>query len=451
MSTQCTNSSEFNNEVTQMIEPYVVGTHDTDTLQQINTVAEKALRTALMADGHLGYGMPIGGVGAFDNQVSPSFVGYDIACGNLAVRTNTTGQQFLTAGGIQNATMICRNTVADDIIHNISIGIGGINEHLTKPDDHAVFQDPRWEVIPKAIRDKLKERARAQLGTVGAGNHFIDVFVDEEDRVWFGVHFGSRNLGRQICSGFLALINNQEWTDLNPKVSEKEVGLGLVSLTTQLGQDYWAAMELAGDYAYAGREWVMITLLNHFGLKLEDRVHNHHNYAWTEWVYNLEGEQSSSSCVVIRKGATPARPNQRGFVGGSMGDISVILEGRTFPPAKDYYGNIDQQSPWIETYQAQRNMMFSTVHGAGRLIGRSQAKGKPNKDGGWKREPLVTAEMMTQAVKDAGIVLRGGDRDESPHVYRKLADVLQAQGDTIKVLHTLTPKIVCMAPPNTRR
>jgi tRNA-splicing ligase RtcB len=262
----------------------------------------------------------------------------------------------------------------------------------------------------------LKERARSQLGTVGGGNHYVDVFRDEQDRVWVGVHFGSRGLGFITAHGFVALAQDVAWRDLRPRPDmNREVILGLDS---GLGYDYWAAMGLAGEYAYAGREWVARKVVDILGGRELDLVHNHHNFAWRE---EHDGEQ----LVVVRKGATPAFPGQRGFVGGSMGDKSVILRG-------------------VETDEPT---LHSTVHGAGRVMGRMQAKGKWRK-GKCVRPGRVSPEDMRRATRD--VVLRGGDLDEAPQVYRKLDDVLTAQGATVEVLHALTPMIVCMAPSRTR-
>lgn len=154
-------------------------------------------------------------------------------------------------------------------------------------------------------------------------------------------------------------------------------------------------------------------------------VHNHHNFAWKE-VH--EGEE----LVVVRKGATPAFPGQLGFVGGSMGDDAVIVRGADAPDSK--------------VAALQRDALFSTVHGAGRVMSRTQAAGKRNrKTGQLITAGRVTAEMMHEWVNRKGVVLRGGGLDESPHAYRRLPEVLEAQGATIEVLHVLRPLIVVMA------
>jgi tRNA-splicing ligase RtcB len=366
-----------------------------------------------MADGHVGYVMPIGGVAAYRGLVSPIGVGVDIACGNAAIMTDLMGPEI--APDLEG--------IADEIAATIGFGMErptNMDEHA--PVDHPLFESPLWDAIPdQSTREDLRDRARAQLGTVGGGNHYVDVFTDEEDRVWVGVHFGSRGLGFITAHGFVALAQGHAWRGLQPARAAKMDQEVLLRLASPLGDAYWSAMSLAGEYAHAGREWVARRVVGLLGGTELDLVHNHHNFAWKE-VH--DGEEM----VVVRKGATPAFPHQRGFVGGSMGDASVILEGAS-----------------VGAEQAAA--LYSTVHGAGRVMGRMQAKGKW-KHGRCVRAGRVTHEMMRDATR--GVVVRGGDLDEAPQVYRKLGEVLRAQGSTVRVLHTLTPRIVCMAPARTR-
>jgi len=416
-----------------MTSPFVVGQHDENTLEQLGGVGIRAARVALMADGHLGYWMPIGGVAAFRDWVSPVGIGFDIACGNCAIQTDMT----LSDLGDEDKRHTRLSNIADDITKHISFGLGRSNLADDAPTDHPLFTDERWEVLPSAAdADALRDLARSQLGTVGSGNHYVDVFADEAGTIWVGVHFGSRGFGHKLCTGFVNIAAGTRWSD-RMTVNEEDSKGALMHLNTWGGQAYWAMMELAGDYAYAGREWVARKVVEILGAKEVDMVHNHHNFAWKETHY-MPDTETNEEVVVIRKGATPAFPKQRGFVGGSMGDVSVILEGANAEDMKDSAEKLD-------VLLNQSLMMNSTVHGAGRVMGRAQAKGKKNKDGTWKREPRVTQEMMDEWVRAAGIFLRGGERDESPHVYRRLPEVLEAQGNTITVLHTLTPLIVCMA------
>ena len=395
----------------------IFGEHDENTLAQLRQVAERAERAALMADGHLGYVMPIGGVAAYRDEVSVVGVGFDIACGNAAIRTDL-GLEDLGPDGPQRASRL--SAIGDEIQDVISFGLGRSNRADDAPVDHPLFEDPAWDAIPPKHRGNLREKARVQLGTVGSGNHYVDVFADEEDAIWVGVHFGSRGFGHTIASAYLALGQGAQWGD---RVPEAEV---IFPLAMPLGHDYHALMELAGRYAYAGREWVARKVVDLIGGRELDLVHNHHNYAWRE---THEGEEF----MVVRKGATPAFPGQRGFIGGSMGDDAVIVRGA-------------EPEPGSETDRVQREALYSTVHGAGRVMSRTAARGKIRwKTGEILRPGLISPEMMESWVREKGVVLRGGGLDESPHVYRRLPDVLAAQGDTIEVLHTLRPLVVVMA------
>lgn len=388
----------------------VWGKPDESALSQAKTCAVhgNVVQALLMADHHKGYSQPIGGVIAYDGQISPSGVGYDIGCGNKAVRTNLMACDVLPRLA----------DIMDRIARKVSFGIGRIN---SEPVDHELFDDPDWSVyaaIGRQEHDKLKKLARDQLGTVGSGNHYVDLFVEPAtDRLWIGNHFGSRGFGHRTASGFLNLAAGREFLGNAPgeKMDQPPV---LFDLDSELGDLYYRAMKLAGRYAYAGRDYVIRQVLAILGAESDFEVHNHHNYAWRE-------THGGKDTIVVRKGATPSAPGQLGFIGGSMGDISVIVRG------KDTAEN--------------RDSFYSTVHGAGRVMSRTQAAGKMN----WKTRTrsggLITPEQMELAVREFGVELRGAGTDESPFVYRRLQEVLDAHAETIDVLHVLKPIGVCMA------
>jgi tRNA-splicing ligase RtcB len=370
---------------------------DKGAVRQIKNCAREADHVALMADHHLGYAVPIGGVVAYADAISPSGVGYDIACGNKAVLTDA------------NAAEVRTNIAAimDDIWKTISFGVG--RKNTDERVDHVLFDDPAWSL--RAIAP-LKEMARQQLGTVGSGNHYVDIFSDENDRVWIGVHFGSRGLGHKTATFFLNAAGAKDGMEVDPCV---------IPAQSELGIDYLECMRLAGLYAYAGRDWVCARVARILGAGVLEEVHNHHNFAWRE-------SHHGRHLWVVRKGATPAFPGQKGFVGGTMGENSVILEG-----VESDFG---------------KQSLYSTVHGAGRSMGRMEAKGKVNKQGVVTREPKVTQEMMDNWVSAAHVELRGAGVDESPHCYKRLPEVLAEHEGTIRILHTLTPIGVAMAGKN---
>ncbi len=320
----------------------------------------------------------------------------DIGCGNKAVRLAMTGAELRPNIG----------RIMDEVAKTISFGIGRKNNERV---DSAVLDKAQdgWKL--EATRPQ-HQKAEAQLGTVGSGNHYVDVFTDEEDRVWVGVHFGSRGFGHGVATWFLKAAGAKDGMDVEPCV---------LDVNSDLGAQYLLAMHLAGAYAYAGRDWVCDRVAKILGAEVVEAVHNHHNFAWHE-------KHGDEMLWVVRKGATPAFPGEKGFVGGSMGEQSVILEG-------------------VENENAKYSL-YSTVHGAGRAMGRKEAAGVyDRRTGECKREGKVTQAMMRSWIDRSGIELRGGGLDESPDRYKRLDEVLASVSDSVRILHRLKPVGVAMA------
>jgi tRNA-splicing ligase RtcB (3'-phosphate/5'-hydroxy nucleic acid ligase) len=414
------------------------GSVDQRSLEQLQRCMEAgdAEYGVLCADHHPGYSQPIGGAVAYEGYISPSGCGYDIGCGNKAALTDLHRSDLDALGGVEE--------LMSEITQRISFGMGVPAQERV---DHPVLDKIRSAEF--APQRKLAHLAESQLGTVGSGNHYVNLMADEEDRVWVGVHFGSRGFGHKTASGFLALAQGLPF-DGKAHEGEMDSPPVLFEIGSELGESYIAAMELAGEYAYAGRDVVVGKVLEILGAEAEHEVHNHHNFAWRE-------EHGGHTYWVVRKGCTPARPGQEGFVGGSMGDESVILEG-------------------VES-DTNEDALYSTVHGAGRVMSRSQAAGRVRRrkrfvcrnrdcdrltDGGpcpehpeagvmktWVTEQVKPGVVDWPAVKarlrEQGIVLVGGGADEAPEVYKRLPDVLAAHAGTIRVKHTLRPLGVAMA------
>lgn len=368
---------------------------DEGALNQAFMSMHRAEHVALMADHHKGYAVPIGGVIGYKDKVSPSGVGYDIACGNKAVCTNL---KYSDLEGRTAKDKPWIHYAMDLVWKNISFGVGRKNP---EPVDHELFDDEAWQI--KAVK-QLRDRAASQLGTVGSGNHYVDIFVDENDAIWIGVHFGSRGFGHGIATHYLKAGGAADGMDVIPLV---------LDIGTPIADEYVAAMKLAGRYAYAGRDWVCARVAKLLGTSIKEEVHNHHNFAWEE-----------NGLWVVRKGATPAFPGQKGFIGGSMGENAVIVEGVASDTAS--------------------LALNSTVHGAGRVMSRTEAKGKI-KNGKVLKEGKVSRDMMLSWLQEANVELRGAGTDESPHCYKRLPEVLKHHEDSIRVLHTLKPLGVAMA------
>lgn len=418
------------------------GEHEDKVVDQLRRCmdAEEGSRGVLCGDAHFGYSQPVGGVVAYRDHISPAGVGYDIGCGNKAVATNVLVSDL--GGDI--------SSVMDEIERRISFGKGVPNSERV---DHQVLERIAREAPMPGIRD-LHGLAAKQLGTVGGGNHYVDLFRESgTDRLWVGVHFGSRGFGHRIASGFLSLAQGGSFTDRG-KEGSMESPPALLHTGSPLGHLYIEAMDLAGDYAYAGRDVVVDKVLEIVGADIVREVHNHHNYAWNE-------RHFGEDWWVIRKGCTPAFPGQQGFVGSTMTEPSVILEG---------VGS-----------ERSAESLYSTVHGAGRAMSRTQAAGKSrkrwsctNRDCDWVQLPhthkpddglcprcghnqlskhwvreqegaIDWSEVETE-LASRRIELRGANAEEAPLAYKRLGDVLRHHQGTIEVITTLLPIGVAMAP-----
>lgn len=362
----------------------VVGDHEEATIQQMRNcmAVGNVVAGALCADGHLGYAQPVGGAIAYEGQISVSGVGFDIGCGNLAVRLDTKYHEIAPHSA----------RIANDIATAVPFGLG---EDNPDPVSHEVLEDDAaWKA---SGMERLRRLAARQLGTAGAGNHYIDIFEGEDGNAWIGAHFGSRGFGHSTATHYLKKAGGKEGMNVPP---------ALVDEDSDLGRAYIAGMQLAGRYAYAGREIAVERVRELIGGTVTETVHNHHNYAWRE-------EHFGKAVWVVRKGATPAFPGQLGFVGGSMGDEAVILEGQDGEQA--------------------RALLYSTIHGAGRVFGRREARRR------------FSRREMEDWLREIGVVLVGGDLDESPMAYRRLDEVLAWHAESVRVIHRLKPRIVVMA------
>ena len=362
----------------------VFGQHEDATIAQMRNcmAVGNVVAGVLCADGHMGYAQPVGGVIAYEKQISISGVGFDIGCGNMAARLDTPFAAIADRVG----------PIIQDVARAISFGIGRSNAERV---EDALFDDgDAWR---ESDMEAYRQKAIGQLGTVGSGNHYVDLMRDEDGFVWIGVHFGSRGLGHTSATRYLKAAGGKDGVNVPPAVIDED---------SELGRRYIAAMQLAGRYSYAGREWVVGRVRQIIGGAVTDTVHNHHNYAWRE-------THNGRDLWVVRKGATPAFPGQRGFVGGSMGDDAVIIEGIDGPEAKA--------------------SLYSTIHGAGRLFGRKEAKRR------------FTKAEMDAWLQSRGVMLIGADLDESPMAYRRLPEVLAHHAGSVRVLHKLRPFAVAMA------
>jgi tRNA-splicing ligase RtcB len=353
-----------------------------------------ARAAALMPDAHIGYGLPIGGVLAVENAVIPYAVGVDIAC-----------RMKLSILDVAPKEMAKNPHRFEDVLQRgTRFGIG--SQHET-PQDHPVM-DADW-TVSRTTREK-KDIARLQLGTSGSGNHFVefgtltlqeyseDLQLDAGTYTALLSHSGSRGTGASVCSVYSNIARGL----IPKKYAEKFGYLGWLSLDSQAGQEYWAAMNLMGQYAAANHEVIHRLVSKLLGGRIISGVENHHNFAWKEIHQGKEW-------IVHRKGATPAGKGVLGVIPGSMATPGFVVKGR---------GN-----------QASLN---SASHGAGRQMSRTQAKSKYT----WN---AVRNQLGVQGIR----VISAG-ADEAPGAYKDILSVMAAQQDLVDIVAQFDPKIVKM-------
>jgi tRNA-splicing ligase RtcB len=349
---------------------------------------------ALMPDAHQGYGLPIGGVLAVDNAVIPYGVGMDIGC-RMALSVFDLPPRYLAQRTQELKKMLHANT-----------RFGG-KEVFKRPADDPILDRPEFREIA-VVRGK-HDAAASQLGSSGSGNHFVEwgvVDITTEDNElgvpigqYLGLlsHSGSRGLGAAIAQHYTKVAMSK--CPLPPEARY----LAWLDLDTQEGQEYWRAMNLAGDYASACHRDIHRRLGLALGEKPLAKVENHHNFAWKETL--PDGREA----IVHRKGATPAGAGVLGVIPGSMTAPGFIVRGR-----------------------GERDAIQSAAHGAGRRLSRSQAKQQ------------VTEGELRRLLRDKGVELIGGGLDEAPMAYKDIHQVMAHQRDLVDVLGSFTPRIVRM-------
>jgi len=372
-------------------------------LQQMNNAMRLpiAVAGALMADAHQGYGLPIGGVLATDNAVVPYAIGVDIAC-RMRVSVFPIEPEALKRDQALFEEALLKNTI-------FGAGAAGLNDGTI---DHAVLDEWLWSATP--LLKSLRETAIRQIGTSGGGNHFADfcdLFPVWEDSlgipdgkyVALMTHSGSRGVGFKIANTYTE-IAKKRCVGL-PKEMEN---LAWLDMDNEEGQEYWYAMNLAGLFAAANHQIIHDRIAAALGVEPILKIENHHNFAWSENVV-VDGE--SKSCIVHRKGATPAGVGVRGVIPGSMGDVGYLVQGR---------GNDES--------------LNSAPHGAGRMMSRTQAI-------------KTIAQVDTDEYLRIQGVLKviGGGKDESPFAYKEIGKVMRASEDLVDKIGVLYPRIVRMA------
>ncbi len=356
---------------------------------------------ALMPDAHQGYGLPIGGVLATKNAIIPYGVGVDIGC-RMALSVYDISEDFY----FENESKFKRELIAHT---KFGAGQGFLGQYKS---DHEILENPIFD--EHSFIKNLKDKAWSQLGTSGGGNHFVEFGImefseaDAELNIPKGkyvallTHSGSRGLGATIAGHYTKIAKEV------CKLPEVARNLAYLDMSTDLGQEYWIAMNLAGDYASACHEIIHKKMEKALGAVVLAKVENHHNFAWKE-LWN--GEE----VIVHRKGATPAAKGVMGIIPGSMTAPGFLVRGK-----------------------GEAQAINSASHGAGRQMSRTQA------------EKTITHAEMKAVLKDHGVNLIGAGLDEAPMAYKDINIVMESQKDLVDVVAKFTPKLVRMADDGSR-
>ncbi len=364
-----------------------------------------SVAAALMPDAHQGYGLPIGGVLATEDAVIPYAVGMDIAC-RMKMTVLDLPVSALTGQAERLRNALLRETVF------------GVGSKMKKRNEHPVM-DMDWDVSP--VTRANKDKAWAQLGTSGSGNHFVEfgiLTLDEPAALWSRPEKAGRHAGELAEGKYLSLLSHsgsrgtggaiaQHYSKLaaklHPELSKEQSYLAWFDLDSQEGREYWRAMELMGEYSSANHQLIHKKIARNLGVDVLADVENHHNFAWKE-------THGGREVVVHRKGATPAALGTLGIIPGSMGTPGYVVRGK---------GN--------------EKSLLSASHGAGRRMSRNAAKN------------TFTKRQMLDFLAERGITLLSAGLDECPMAYKDIDEVMREQEDLVEIVAKFEPKLVRMA------
>ena len=350
---------------------------------------------ALMPDGCAGYGLPIGGVLATtDNVVIPYAVGKDIGC-RMSLTILNAGADYLEK---------FHDRAVEALINNTAFGLDGI---LSYKQYHTFFDKSEFRNIP--ILKKLREKAVRQLGSSGKGNHFVDICevllpatnalgLPEGKYIGILSHSGSRGLGANIADYYTTIAKE------TCRLPRQAGPFAWLNLNTEVGQEYWKCMEIAGEYSAINHECIHYNVAKALRLKPLVSVSNHHNFAWREILPN------GQKVIVHRKGATPAHRDELGIIPGSMATPGYIISGKGNPES-----------------------LFSASHGAGRTMSRLDAKNS------------ISRYALKKFLAENNVTLFGGTTEEAPQAYKDINKVIESQQELVNIEGTIIPRIVRMS------
>jgi len=351
---------------------------------------------ALMPDAHVGYGLPIGGVLATEGAVIPYAVGVDIAC-RMRLSIFAAPPELLSQQQGRFEKVLREQT---------RFGAGA---EWKPPREDPILDDPDWQAVP-LLRHLRETKGIPQLGTSGSGNHFVEfgelevlttdpkLGLQPSKYLALLSHSGSRGVGYQIADYYSKLAHS-----LHPELDKELAHLAWLDMSSEPGQEYWLAMNLAGRFASANHRIIHQQITKAAGLDVLATVENHHNFAWEETL------PDGRRVYVHRKGATPAGKDELGVIPGTMGDVGYVVRGKGNPAS-----------------------LNSASHGAGRQMSRNEAF------------KSITKKMRDAYLHERGVKLLGGGLDESPQAYKRIDEVMAAQRDLVEIVARFQPRLVMM-------
>jgi len=351
---------------------------------------------ALMPDAHRGYVAPIGSVLLTKDKVVPAWVGYDIGCGVTAVKLNLKNSDESLLNLIKENT----KEIFNEVFKTIPMGLGKLNHNSNLHRDTILkFRELLASLEQKdhddEIFDWVRRKALSNLGTLGEGNHFIEL-DESEGETWLVIHSGSRNIGHKVAQKYMIKSSGKD------KGFEETFPLDVVS---DLGKEYLAILDFGLEFALLNR----LEMVNTFVDCLEAVLSKQINFeVWTNKNHNhaILDDYEGDKLYFHRKGATPAKKGERGVIPGTMRDGSYLVEG---------LGNKD--------------FLFSSSHGAGRKLSRKKAR------------DTITLDKFQEEMKDVVACVSDKTIDESPDAYKNIDDVMSLQKDSVKIIHKLKPII----------
>lgn len=359
---------------------------ESEAIEQFSSAMnqEFTVRGALMPDVHTGYSLPIGAVIATKNVIVPAWVGYDIGCGMMAIKTSIKKEQI---------TDEIKTKIFDNIYRDIPMGMGREREYAIDRDFCSIERTP--------LMDSILQKNIKQCGSLGSGNHFLEIGHDTHDNIWAIVHSGSRGVGHMVATYYMRLASNTD------KAKEGHFGL---RTDTQEGKDYIMDMGFCLEFALINREIMLRQVIDIFDKYFNNYVisdvinenHNHAEYKDGLWIH--------------RKGATHADKGMKGVIPGNMRDGSFIVEG---------LGN--------------EEALCSSSHGAGRIMSRTKAK------------KAFSLEEFSREMTGIVSKISNGTLDESPMAYKNIFEVMEQQKDLVKVIEHIRPLINIKAEGDAKR